>query len=454
MIYYIGEERLFEGNIYKQAHIADLVIWLNYQKIIQVDTETEGWFDFVNKIICLQIGNKQDQWVIDINYVGKHIQLLESYFKDKSVTKLFHNAKFDIKFLKYWFGWEIEGVYDTLLAECCLTNGLLDRELSLEACCLKYCNKQLKKEVRGKINRVGLTDEVILYAAEDVKYLEDIRDKQLLEVDRYEIGNALELENKAVLALADIELNGWSFDKDKWKANCLKSSTDVLKYEKELDVLVKQEPKLAKYIAKYVQVNMFDYEERDVTIKWSSPVQVQKLFKQLGLDIESSSEKEIAKYQNQYPIVKKFIDYKKEQKLLTTYGENFFDYIDVRGKITTEFWQIVDTFRVSSGSKQKPNLQNLPAKNEYLNCFTAAKGWKIVGIDYAAQEARVAASGSKEPVWMNTFLEGKDLHAEVCKMMFNITDDLVRTKPDFLRGKTYRDVAKTINFGVLNKNLS
>lgn len=33
--------------------------------------------------------------------------------------------------------------------------------------------------------------------------------------------------------------------------------------------------------------------------------------------------------------------------------------------------------------------------------------------------------------------------------MFGITDDLVRTKPDFLRGKTYRDAAKTINFGVL-----
>lgn len=33
--------------------------------------------------------------------------------------------------------------------------------------------------------------------------------------------------------------------------------------------------------------------------------------------------------------------------------------------------------------------------------------------------------------------------------MFGITDDLVRTKPDFLRGKSYRDAAKTINFGVL-----
>ena len=33
--------------------------------------------------------------------------------------------------------------------------------------------------------------------------------------------------------------------------------------------------------------------------------------------------------------------------------------------------------------------------------------------------------------------------------MFGITDDLVKTKPEFLRGKTYRDAAKTINFGVL-----
>jgi DNA polymerase-1 len=52
-------------------------------------------------------------------------------------------------------------------------------------------------------------------------------------------------------------------------------------------------------------------------------------------------------------------------------------------------------------------------------------------------------------VWLNTFINDKDLHSEVCIMMFGISEDLVRTYPEFLRGKSYRDVAKTINFMAL-----
>ena len=58
-----------------------------------------------------------------------------------------------------------------------------------------YCGVELDKTIRGQIMWRGLTDEVVVYAANDVKYLEEIREKQiellkekgLMEATEYEI---------------------------------------------------------------------------------------------------------------------------------------------------------------------------------------------------------------------------------------------------------------------------
>src|SRR5207237_641451 len=97
--------------------------------------------------------------------------------------------------------------------------------------------------------------------------------------------------------------------------------------------------------------DLFGEYVRDVDIKWSSPIQVRKVIKALGINLESTSEKEIAKYQNDFPIIKKFIDYKKDCKLTTTYGRDFLKWINPKtGRIHTEFWQIKDTARVGSSN--------------------------------------------------------------------------------------------------------
>ena len=62
------------------------------------------------------------------------------------------------------------------------------------------------------------------------------------------------------------------------------------------------------------------------------------------------------------------------------------------------------------------------------------------------QELRIAAFVSKEPVWIDAFINKRDLHGEVASMVFGVDVSEVKSKPDFLRGKSYRDVAKTVNF--------
>ncbi len=454
MIYFVGDTRLIDSNLYKQATIKDCLSFLkNDCSIVATDTETEGFFDHQNKIVMLQLSNSIDSFVIDV----RSVNILPLKEELESKLHILQNAKFDYKFLKF-HGIEIEHIIDTFLNECILTNGLQDRRLGLDSLALKYCGKQLDKSVRNqftKLNGRPFTDTQIVYGVEDTMCLHEIAEKQLIELKKWNLLPVAELEYKACLALADIEYNGIKLDTIKWLELAKKAISRIPKHEAELEVMVKKEPKLSKYIKSHVQLGMFGKEDNQLSINWASPTQVNKVFKDLGLEIDSTSEKEIQKYQNQYPLIKKFIDYKKDAKLVSTYGKDFIRYVNpVTKRIHADFFQILETFRVSCGgskskNKNSVNLQNLPANNDYLNCFVADKEFKIIGIDYAAQEARIAAYGSKDELWLNTFLQGKDLHSEVCKLMFNITDDLVRTKPDFLRGKTYRDVAKTINFGVL-----
>jgi hypothetical protein len=67
--------------------------------------------------------------------------------------------------------------------------------------------------------------------------------------------------------------------------------------------MVRQEPKLSKFIRAKVQGNLFaeiepGYKhEKNVSILWSSPSQVDKVVKALGIEAESTSEKILSKYQ-------------------------------------------------------------------------------------------------------------------------------------------------------------
>lgn len=437
---------LLESELYELTTFEYFLEWLSNKDVLGLDTETEGFFNHSNRIIMLQISDGKDSFVLDVrntDYLKRLIGLLE----DKLVIG--QNLKFDYKFLKME-GIILNNIYDTFLAECILTNGLKSRELGLGALASKYTDLVLDKTVRNQfINLKGVpfTDKQIVYGAEDVEGLFIIREKQLEQIHDKELTEVLNLENRACLALADIEYNGFKLNKEAWLTLASNKESKIPELENNLDSIVINTPSLGKYVDSNLQIDIFGGLERAVRIKWSSPTQVLKVFRTLGLPIESSSEKEIALFQDDYPLIKAYIDYKKEAKLVSTYGKDFIKWVNKEtGRIHTEFWQILETFRVSSNN---PNLQNLPAKNEYLNCFIAEEGFKIIGIDYAAQEARIAACGSQDELWLATFLEGKDLHSEVCKLMFKIDDNLVRSKPDFLRGKSYRDAAKTINFGVL-----
>ena len=442
---------------YKLGTIQDVVDYCSTKTVLGVDTETEG-FDFTcKKMIMFQIGDEDHQFVIDTRFVS--IEPLRHILESKEIIKIFHNAKFDYKFIKKWSDIECEGVYCSFLVERILSCG---RHIGygLKDLCKRYLNVELNKEIRNQF--IGLSgqayrDDQIVYGAKDVEYLCKIRKLQLPKIEEFKLQNVVDLENEAVLAFADIEYNGIDIDKDKWEVIAKASEQEALAMRDDLDNLVMVTTELSDFVLDYLQGDLFTPTEdiRKVGVKWTSPTQVLKVFKKLVPELEDVNGKKMYKYRRQHKIIDLYVKYKEKMKLATSYGSDFFKFVSSDGKIHTQFNQILDTGRVAS---KRPNMQQIPADNKFRNCFLAPDGWCFVSSDYSSQELNVIAFGSKDPVWINALEQGQDLHSVCADLVYG--QEWIDTAEDdcsYMKNKSkckcpkhgkLRTNVKTINFGL------
>jgi len=425
--------------------IDDCVEYISRQYVFAIDTETNGKDFLTKKIIMFQIGTDEVQYVIDTRTVS--IEPLRPYLEDSERVKIFHNVKFDYKFIKSNYNINLNNIYDTMLAECVLNCGKDKYGYSLNHLTQRYLEVSLNKEVRNKF--IGLegrpfTTEQICYGAQDVEFLMQIMTKQLDQIHKLELNHVLVLENKASLAFADIEYNGLCFDQDSWLSNADSNDELVREIELELDKeIISNE--LTDFMPNYLQLDMFTPAEelRKVNVKWSSPTQVKKVMESyLKRKLDNTNAFELSKFKDR-PLITKYLRYKEKQKISSTYGKSFLKYVMKDGKVRTSFWQVLNTGRVSSGSKEdrKPNMQNIPARNEFRNCFTARDGYSIVSVDYSGQELAIIAYGSQDPVWIKCRKNNEDLHSVCAELVFG---DKWHTGDK----KALRTMIKTINFGL------
>ena len=457
MIHFIGQKALIdhnENNI-KQSSIDECVNYCKDKQVLGVDTETQG-FDFTCKqMIMLQIGDEHEQFVIDTR--TEDISKLKPILESNEITKIFHNAKFDYKFLKKWGNIECENIYDTYLAEKVLHCGKDNHGFSLLACTERYLNTTLNKEERNKFVEQGsmpFTQYQIEYGAKDVEYLIGIRAKQKQLLLDSGLEQVAELENRVVKVLSEIEYEGLSLDEDAWNrlAHDNKEKANKLMYE--LDSIVKNHPKL-KHLSKGVQIDMFAPVQRETNLNWDSPKQMLGLFRILIPKLEDVNGKNMYKYKFKHDLVKKYLEYKEVSKLATTYGETFYKFKKSDNKIHTNFQQILNTGRMSSS---EPNMQQIPAHNSYRNCFICPKDWVFVSSDYSSQELNVIAYGSKDPVFLEALQNNQDLHSVCAELVFqdewtnNSLPDCKYThykqKCDCPEHKKLRTKVKGINFGL------
>jgi len=175
------------------------------------------------------------------------------------------------------------------------------------------------------------------------------------------------------------------------------------------------------------------------------------LFTDLGLKRQgktpggavSTSSEVLEKLRGEHEIVGKILEYRKLEKLRSTYLEPLPRMVDDSGRLHTTFNQLATaTGRLSSSN---PNLQNIPIRGEFgrrmRSCFIAAPGMELAAADYSQIELRVLAHLSKEPTLLAAFAENRDIHAGTAALLFD--KPLEEVAPDERRN------AKTINFGLL-----
>lgn len=178
----------------------------------------------------------------------------------------------------------------------------------------------------------------------------------------------------------------------------------------------------------------------------NSPSQVARLlYDDLGLPMQrgrTTSVEALRLLADLHPAIPALLEYRKYQKLLSTYVEGLVPHIFEDGKIHTYFNQSeTSTGRLSSS---QPNLQNISARDEESRLIRKAflyedEGIGFLSLDYSQIELRILAEMSKSPGYRALFLEGHDVHSETARRIFG-KEEVTHEE---------RRKAKAVNFAII-----
>jgi DNA polymerase-1 len=467
MIYLISNQKeAFQNTEFKEASVSDVFIYFQDKKYVGTDTETTGLEPYTNKILMLQLGDEVNQYVIDTTTVD--IQLFKEFLETKILV--IHNAKFDVRFL-YCVGIVPTGVFDTFLAERVLSTGIDIHGKSYSACVQRYFQKFVDKTMQTQVGKLGVTTRTVLYAAEDVIHLIPLMEAQTKLLKEHKLMSTMKLDNQFVRVLAYIEHCGIYLNSDKWTE---KSEADLKDKAAEL-------AKVNEWVLGNLPNSPFINRQMDLfsegvtcSVNWSSPKQVTALFTHLGLNLwvidkgkkkQSADAKVLKPQKDKSTLVPIYLHYKEVEKVCSTYGYSFLKQINsVTGRIHTQFTQIKNTGRLSSGGRDRVtkisqvNMQNIPRLPEEKfripgkiyerQCFEPEEGHTYVDADYSGQEQIVLANFSQEPNIL-AFYEKKlgDMHSYIASKLFPELEglDLKTIKKEH---KELRDIAKQAGFAI------
>jgi DNA polymerase-1 len=146
----------------------------------------------------------------------------------------------------------------------------------------------------------------------------------------------------------------------------------------------------------------------------------------------------------EHEIVRQVLEYRQLTKLKGTYVDALPAQIDARtGRLHTSFNQAgAATGRLSSSN---PNLQNIPMRTalgrEIRAAFIPREGWKLLVADYSQIELRLLAHLSDDPLLVEAFRNGEDIHTRTASEVLGVPPMLIT--PDARRD------AKAVNFGIV-----
>jgi DNA polymerase-1 len=374
--------------------------------VLGLDLETTGLDPHQDRPRLLSLSTERDTYLADLFALPHALEALRPLFEAKTGPVLVgHNLKFDLAFLLKAGLWpEGRRLWCTGLA-----HQVIHAQARMPA--LKDLAPGLDKTLQTSDWSGPLSPEQLAYAALDAVVPLSLYGEQKKRARAMGLEKVLEVEHRALPAVAWMELRGVPFAPELWEEAAREA-------EREAEALRGELP---------------------FGVNWNSPSQVLAYLKGEGLDLPDTREDTLAGYR-EHPLVAKLLRYREAAKRVSTYGKEWAKHLNpATGRIHPSWQQVgAETGRMAC---RKPNLQQVPRDPALRRAFRPPEGKVLLKADFSQIELRIAAAIAKEGRMLQAFREGKDLHA--------LTASLVLGKPLEEVGKEDRQLAKALNFGLL-----
>ena len=419
-----------------------LIAELEKQKSFCFDTETTSLEEMDAEVLGLAISYEEGKayyvnMPTDFEETKSILAEFKHLFTSPTIEKVAQNLKYDLKvLLKYDI--QIAGPqFDTMLAHY-LANP--DGRHGMDILSEQYLHYKpvsitelIGKKGKNQLNfRDVPLDKATEYAAEDADITFQLKGKLHKELMDKQVAHLMQrLEMPLVPVLADMEMEGIRIDAD-FLGN----------YSIELETMSKD---LEKTI----------YNMSGANFNIASPKQMgEVLFDHMKIDPKAkktktgqykTDEATLQKLAAEHEIVSKIVDYRKVNKLRSTYVDALPKLIHPKtGRVHTSYAQAVAaTGRLSSTN---PNLQNIPIRTdmgkEIRKAFVPRdENHTLLAVDYSQIELRIVASVAEDPGMMEAFHAGIDIHTATAAKVFGIE------VADVTKEQRYK--AKSVNFGLI-----
>lgn len=426
-------------------------------KVVGIDIEASSLDPRSAKLFLLQLNTGKDIYIIDCQKVN--IKPLLEKIRDNNILVIGHNLKYDIKVLFDKTGILLTNLYDTMIAENLIYKGINNQFTSLKSLVEKYAGVKLDKDIRSTFidaEEVLLTDDIIEYAKNDVKYLFEIMEKQLEVIENIvNQKKILDLELKLIPVVAMMEYNGIFFDLDYFKSieETIKNAHEERKksllnliisqikenYKQETIDEIFEKLKIKEKIKIRPAVGteeFFEYLANSINI--NSSYQIKAILEYVGVTTKTTNRKDLEKIN--HDLVKLILEYREYAKMLSAFTDTLTSHIHkLSGRIHAEFNQLGT--RTGRFSSSNPNLQQIVSSNDFRKTFRAPEGKKFICADFSQQELRILASVSGEDKLIKAYMNGDDVHAFTASILFH--------KPLDQISKEERNKGKSMNFAVV-----
>ncbi len=436
-----------------QTHIVDTpekldacVKALTSAKQIAFDTETTSTDAMQANLVGISLAVSENEgYYIPVGHSqGKQLPLktvvsaLQAPLANPGISKIAHNAKFDLIMLNR-FGFDVKPItFDTMIAEWVINPD--SRNLGLKNLAwvrLAYEMTHIESLIGTGKSQISMQavpiPKAAPYAVADAVItlrLVNQLEAGLKETSSKRIFDQIEIP--LIPVLADMEKTGIKLDADFYS-----------QFSKELETRLNS-----------IEVKIYNLVGEPFNLNSTQQLS-DVLFKRLGLEPPDRARKTSSGFlstaagvledmRGQHEVVDLILEYRELAKLKSTYVDSLPDQINPHtGRVHTSFNQAgTVTGRIASSN---PNLQNIPTRTELGRKvrlgFIAEPGHLLLAVDYSQIELRIVAHVADDQAMLEAFRNGQDIHATTAAAIYNVPLENVT--------KSERRHAKAINFGLI-----